>query len=343
MNEKIKRGPAGTMSWQRQVKKIAILFCSITAFGVAGFMLVEGWSFFDSLYMTIITFSTVGFNEVHPLSPGGRIFTVVLIVLGVGTFLYMITSIAEFVVTGQLSGALGRRRMNKAIDALSNHYIVCGYGRVGTQVALELKREGVPFVIIDSNPDSIQACSAEGYIYIEGDASNDEILEEAGIFRARGLVTATDEDADNVYITLSARNLKADLFIVSRANLEKSEYKLLKAGADRVISPYSIGGRRLASLLLRPTVVEFLDVVMHSAEIELLMEEVMINDKSPFVGATMEDVRKRCAAGANILALKKKGGKKLVPNLSPETVVEMGDRFVALGTKDQLRELEGLT
>jgi voltage-gated potassium channel len=343
VHEKIKKGLAETMSWQRQVKKIVLLLFAITAFGVVGFMLVEGWSFFDSLYMTVITFSTVGYNEVHTLSPGGRAFVIVLIVLGVGTFLYMITSIAEFVVTGEITGALGRRRMNKAIDSLNNHYIVCGYGRVGIQVALELKREGVPFVVIDTNPDSIQACSAEGYLYIEGDASNDETLKEAGIFRARGLVTATDEDADNVYITLSARNLKGDLFIVARANLEKSQYKLRKAGADRVISPYSIGGRRLASLLLRPTVVEFLDVVMHSAEIELLMEEVMINEKSPFVGATMEDVRRRCAAGANILALKKKGEKKLVPNPSPETVVEMGDRFVALGTKDQLRELEGLT
>jgi voltage-gated potassium channel len=329
--------------WLRQVRKIVLLFLAVAAFGVAGFMAIEGWSFLDALFMTVVTISTVGYGEVHPLTTYGKVFAIALIFLGVGTFLYVITSIGEFVVSGQLSGALGRRKMKKTIHDLKDHYILCGFGRVGTQVALELQREHVPFVVIDNNPDPIQECSLRGHLYIEGDASNDEVLQEAGIMRAKGLVTATDADADNVYITLSAKGLKSDLFVVARANLEKSEYKLMKAGADRVLSPYSIGGKRLASLLLRPTVVEFLDVVMHGTEIELLMEEVIVREKSPFVGGTMGEVRKRCVAGANILALKKKGGEKMIANPAPETRIDAGDRFVALGTREQLRDLEGQT
>ncbi len=304
---------------------------------------MEGWSFLDALYMTILTISTVGYSEVHPLHPAGRIFVIILIVLGVTTFLYIITTIGEFVVSGQFSGALGRNRMMKKIDALKRHYIVCGLGRVGIQVALELEREKVPFVVIDNNPDSVKESIAHNWMYVEGDASNDEVLIEAGVKRARGLVTATNSDADNVYIVLSAKGLNEKLFVVGRANMEKSEYKLKKAGAERVLSPYSMGGRRLASLLLRPTVVEFLDVVMHSAEIELLMEEVIINDSSPFIGRSIQDVRQKCATGANILALKKKGAKVMIASPAPETVVDVGDRFVALGTREQLRELEGLS
>lgn len=233
--------------------------------------------------------------------------------------------------------------MKKDIDALKNHYIICGFGRVGVQVALELKREGVPFVIIDNNPDAVQRCVEQGYLYIEGNASNDDTLKEAGIERAKGLVTATDSDADNVYVTLSAKNLRGDLFVVARANLEDSEQKLMKAGADRVLSPYSIGGRRLASLLLRPTVVEFLDVVMHSAEIELMMEEVAVHKKSAFVGATMADARIKCINGANILAIKKKRDRNMTVNPSSDIVIETGDKLVAFGTREQLKELEGLS
>lgn len=331
------------MDWEKQIIKIVLLLISIITFGVAGLMFVEGWSFLDALYMTVITMSTVGFREVHPLSSSGMVFVITLIALGVGSFLYIITSLAEYVVAGHLVGALGRRRMKKEIDSLNNHYIICGFGRVGQQVAAELKREGVPCVIIDNDPVSIERCISEGYLYIQGDASNDEVLKKAGIERVKGLVTATDSDADNVYVTLSAKNLRDNIFVVARANTEGSEHKLYKAGADRVLSPYSIGGRRLASLLLRPTVVEFLDVVMHSTEIELIMEEVLVHKNSPFVSAPMADARTRCMTGANILAIKKKGEKKMIATPSPDIIIEAGDRLVVFGTRDQLKELEGLT
>lgn len=330
------------MYWQKQFLKIALLLLSVIIIGVGGFVIVEGWGVLDALYMTLITISTVGFNEVHPLTPYGKVVVIGLIMLGVGSFFYIITALAEFVVSGQFGGALGRRRMKKAIDGLKNHYIICGFGRVGQQVAMELKREGVPYVVIDDSPDSLQRCSAEDCFYVEGDASNDDVLKEAGILRAKGLVTATDSDADNVYIALSAKALSKDIIVVARANLAKSEYKLLKAGADRVISPYSIGGRRLASLLLRPAVVDFLDVVMHGAEIELIMEEVFVHDKSVFAGMTVGEAREKSIRSANILAIKKKDGERVIANPPEDMGIERGDRLIALGTRAQIKELEGM-
>ena len=328
------------MLWERQLKKIPLLLIGAVAFGVIGYMLIEGWSFIDALYMTITTISTVGYDEVKELTPLGRLFTIALIILGVGVFFFIITIIGEYIIAGHLVGAIGRRKMKQKIDAYKDHYIICGFGRVGMQVALELEHEDVPFVIIDNNPESIKRCEQKGYAYIEGDASDDTVLRDAGIDMAKGLVTATDSDADNVYVTLSSKSIKEELLVVARATTAEAGHKLLKAGADRVISPYSIGGKRLASLLLRPTVVEFLDVVMHDIEEELLMEDVFVHEKSRFVGNSIVEAREQCAAGANILAVKKKGAKRMLANPPADTLIETGDHLVALGTKEQLKELE---
>jgi len=328
--------------WLKHFWKIGLLLICVIVLGVAGLMSVEGWSFSDSLYMTLITISTVGFDEVRPLNPQGKILVSVLIVLGVGTFFYIFTTLSEYVVSGHLEGVLWRRRMKKKIDALDGHYIICGFGRVGAQVAKELSEENMPFVVVDSKAEAMSACNDAGYLYVDGDATDDDILKRAGILRARGLVTATDSDADNVYISLSARNLKRDIFIVARSNVEKTEFKLLKAGADRVLSPYSIGGKRLASLLLRPAVVDFLDVVMHTRDIELVLEEVLIRGDSPFVGITMGRARNLCEEGANILAILKKDREGIIPNPPKDLLVAEGDKLVVVGTKRQLSELEGL-
>ena len=330
------------MHWFRHFWKIGLVLVCVVVLGVVGLMAIEGWNFEDALYMTLITISTVGFEEVHPLTLHGKVLVTVLIILGVGTFFYIFTALSEYVVSGQLEGVLGRRKMKKKIDALSGHYIICGFGRVGAQVALELERENVPFVVVDTNSDGLTACAAKGYLYVEGDATDDEVLKSAGILRARGLVTATDSDADNVYVALSARNLKRDLFIVARSNIEKTEFKLLKAGADRVLSPYSIGGKRLASLLLRPAVVDFLDVVMHTRDIELVLEEVLIRADSPFVGITMGEARSLCEEGANILAILKKDSEGIIPNPPRDLLIAEGDKLVVVGTRRQLGELEGL-
>jgi len=328
--------------WLRHFWKIGLLLICVVVLGIAGFMSIEGWSFHDSLYMTFITISTVGFSEVRPLTSQGKSLVVVLIILGVGTFFYIMTTLSEYAVSGQLEGVLGRRRMKKKIDALNGHYVLCGFGRVGAQVAMELSRENIPFVVVDNTAENIAKCAASGYLYVEGDATDDDTLKGAGIARARGLVTATDSDADNVYISLSARNLKRDLFIVARSNMEKTEFKLLKAGADRVLSPYSIGGKRLASLLLRPAVVDFLDVVMHTRDIELVLEEVLISEDSPFAGITMGKARNLCEEGANILAILKKDREGIIPNPTKELSIEAGDKLVVVGTRRQLSELEGL-
>lgn len=330
------------MNWERQIGKIVLIFIFIITIGVAGLMLIEGWTFFDALYMTVITISTVGFHEVHPLTMAGTVFMTGFIILGVGSFLYIITKIAEYIVAGHLQGALEKKRMEKRIDGLDKHYIVCGFGRVGQNIATELKRAGIPFVVIDVNPVSIAKCVEQGYPYIQGNASEDEVLKEAGIMRAAGLVTATDSDAENVYVTLSAKALREDLYVVARASSDEAEHKLLKADADRVLSPYSIAGRRLAGMLLRPNVIELLDVVMHRENNDLLMEELVVRASSALDGATVGEARRRCTLGANILAIKKKSEAKIIPSPGSAVVIGSDDLLVALGTKEQLMELEGL-
>lgn len=331
------------MNWERQIIKVVLIFISMIAFGVAGLMLIEGWSFLDALFMTVITISTVGFREVHPLSQAGTIFIIGFIILGVGSFLYIISKIAEYIVAGHLQGALEKKRMNKKINGLDRHYIVCGFGRVGQNVAFELERAGIAFVVIDISPASIARCAERGYLYVQGNASEDTVLKDAGIMRAAGLVTATDSDAENVYVTLSAKSLRDDLYVVARASSEEAEHKLLKADADRVLSPYSIAGRRLAGMLLRPNVIELLDVVMHRENNDLLMEELLVRERSVLDGMSVGEARHRCTLGANILAIKKKAQDKIIPSPGGAIAIGSDDLLVALGTKEQLKELEGLT
>ncbi len=328
------------MRWERHVLKIVAIFALIVAMGVAGFMYIEGWQFLDSLYMTAITISTVGYSEVYPLSDKGRVFAIILIFVGVGFFIYIISSTAEYLLKGHLAGIIGRRKMKKRIEALKNHCIVCGFGRVGQEVALEFEKSGMDFVVIDKDPDAIKRCAAQGYPYIEGDASHDENLRAAGIDRARGLVSALDSDAANVYVILSAKSLKKNIFAVARSERSESERKLLAAGADRVISPAGIGGRRLASQLLRPAVIEFLDVVMHSADIEIFMEEMKVRKGSRMVGVTMADARRMCTSGANIVAVVKQDGDRLMVEPSVDTVIEEGDMLIVIGTRKQLGQIE---
>lgn len=332
------------MNPKKQIFYIFITMAVIMAFGVTGFMTIEGWSFLDSLYMSVITVSTVGYREVHPPSQAGMIFTIIFIIVGVGTFLYVITSTAEIIIAGHLKGEIGRNRMKKKINELKNHYIVCGFGRVGQLVAKELARSNAHFVVIDINADYIARCVEKGFLCILGSASDDEILKEAGIMRARGLVSAIDSDAENVYVTLSAKNLNSGIHVVARASSDEAGFKLLKARADRVLSPYSHGGKRLANLLLRPNVVEFLDVVMHSDEAQFCMEEIEVRAGSRLVGLSIGEMRHKCTAGANVLAVKKSGEhNKVIASPDAAMLIESGDMLITLGTREQLKQIEGLT
>ena len=314
---------------------------STLAIGVLGYMLIEGWSFHDALYMTIITVTTVGFGEVHPLSASGRIFTSLLILGGVGGIFYTLTTLIQYVMEGPFQNVMRRRRMNSRIHQLTNHFIICGYGNVGAQIAREFSREKVPFAVIELDEKSVEQATSDGFLVLQGDATDEDMLKEAGVERARGLVAASGSDADNTYITLIAKELKPGILIVARANTSGSESKLRRAGADRVIDPHVIGGRRMAMLALRPLVVDFIDTVTTGRDAQLFLEDVEITDTSPLAGLTIEQGGQRLKGGFTVLAIKKKDGR-LLPNPPKETFVELGDQLVVIGTRDELRYLEGM-
>ena len=305
--------------------------------GAIGYVVIEGWSFIDALYMTIITVTTVGYAEVHPLTTAGRIFTIFLIIGGVSGALYTLSVIAGYIIEGHLGTTLGRRRMERTLAKLKEHFILCGYGRVGQEIARIFTEEGVPFVVIDKDQEGIATAEKDGYLYVLADATSDEGLKEAGIERARGLVVAVGSDADSVYITLSARGLRPDLFIEARASSSMAGAKLKKAGANRIIAPYSLGARRMAELALRPAVVDFIDTVIRSRGRDLQMENITVSHDSALAGLTVEETRHRTKAA--ILTISRKGGKLLV-NPSIEETIEAGDRLITLGTKKQLAALE---
>ncbi len=325
------------MSPTRRLLWGVCVLATIIAAGVIGYVVIEEWSFVDALYMTIITITTVGYAEVHPLTTAGQVFSIFLIVGGVSGALYILSIIAVYIIEGQLRTTLGRRRMETKITKLKNHFILCGYGRVGRDIARVFAEEDVPFVVIDKDEESIATAEKNGHLYIQANATSDEGLKEAGIERARGLVVAVGDDADSVYITLSARGLHPDLFIEARASGSEAETKLKKAGANRIISPYSLGARRMAELALRPAVVDFIDTVIRRRGRELQMENITIKHDSALVGLTIEETRHRTKAA--ILAISKKSGK-LVANPPQEETIEGGDRLIALGTRKQLVALE---
>jgi voltage-gated potassium channel len=326
------------MSLERRLLNIGLIFGSIIVLGGVGYALIEGWPWIDAFYMAIITVTTVGFAEVHPLTPAGRLFTAVLIMLGVGGITYSFSALTTYVIAGELQGVLETRRMKHQIGSMMEHYIVCGFGRVGYQVCAELKREGHPLVVVDTNQPSIERARAQGYPVVVGNAGDDQVLHEAGVERARGLVAAVDSDAANLLVVLSARALNRELYIVARANFEDTEAKLLRAGADRVISPYSLGGRRMAQMLLRPDVIDFLDVVMHDESLELLLENLTVGSGCALDRCTVGEARIREKTGTNILGLKRQeGGITISPE--PSTVLCAGDVLVALGTRRQLQSL----
>jgi voltage-gated potassium channel len=312
---------------------------AIVFIGTIGYEVIEGWSLLDSIYMTITTITTVGFREVHPLSDAGRIFTIFVIIGGVGGALYVLTSIMAYLLEGQFGITMGRRRMKNRIARLKDHFILCGYGRVGQEIAQAFSEEGVPFVIIANNQEHLAKADKEGYLYIYGDAASDEVLKEAGIERAHGLVAAVGTDTDNTFITLSAREQRPDLFIEARSSSPEAEGKLRRAGADRIISPHAIGGRRMAMLALRPAVVDFIDTVTYGRGRELELENVDVGSGSQLVGRTMEQARSK--VGITVLAMRKKGGK-LLPNPPGEEIIEEGDRLIVIGTKKRLAALESI-
>jgi len=314
---------------ERRLLTSVLLLLSLLVLGIVGYMLIERWSFLDALYMTVTTVTTVGFREVKPLSDEGRIFTVFLILFGVGVAFYILTSLVALVVEGDLGLALGVRRMRGKIEALRDHYILCGFGRVGAEIVRDFMTRGVPFVIVDSNPEAIERARKQDYLLVEGDATSDAALIEAGIQRARCLLAASDSDSGNTYIVLTAKALNPRLFVVARAGQAATATPMLRAGADRVISPYSIGGRRMALSALQPLVVDFIDTLAAGHHGEQILAELEASKESGLAGMTIEGCFQSCP-GATILALQKASGAIQVGPRGT-TVLELGDRLIVLG------------
>ncbi|MCX5726086.1 MAG: NAD-binding protein [Candidatus Saganbacteria bacterium] len=314
-----------------------ILIVVITA-GVLGYIYIEKWTLVDSIYMVVITLSTVGFREVKELSEAGRLLTISIIIMGVGTVAYTVGQLIELMVEGQIVGFRRRVRMEKDIASLKDHYIICGFGRVGHQIAEEFKSEKVPFVVIDSKPKTAEELSERGIPHIIGDVTSDENLENAGIRRAKGLIACADSDTANVFVTLSSKAINPGLNIISRASNVDTEKKLRKAGADSVISPYLIAGRRMAATALQPIASDFLDVIMHKEHLELQIREKKIRHGSKLIGLSLQQADIKKKSGSTILAIRKPDGRFDLQPLAT-TVIEEEDILVVLGTPGQLESM----
>jgi voltage-gated potassium channel len=322
--------------WRRLAFALAALVAVMVA-GTVGYI-VLGFGVLDAIYQTVTTVTTVGFREVEPLTSAGKIFTIALIVVGVGIALYTLGVIIETLLEGHLPEVFGRRRMERKITGMSDHVVVCGLGRVGRAIARDLAAMGGRPVIVDNDPLRVENLP---YPALLGDATDDDVLDRAGVGRARALVAALDTDAGNLFVTLSARALRPKLFIVARVRLEENEDKLRRAGADRVVNPQSIGGARMAAFVLQPYVTEFVDVVMHDRGIEFRLEEIPVPDSSPIEGCSIREAHVRDRTGALVLALRDPSAS-FTTNPPPETVVKAGQVIIAIGTPGDLEKLQRL-
>jgi voltage-gated potassium channel len=311
-----------------------VLLAVIIVYGVAGYMLIEHWNLLDAFYMVIITISTVGYQEIHPQSGAGRIFTSTLIVTGVATMLYGFGVFAETLADNAFGNYRRERQLERNLNQLRDHFIICGYGRIGTQIVAEFEDHRVPYAVIDQTEEAVGRLRAEGRLHIEGDASSEELLKQAGIERARGLISAVDSDERAVYIVLAARALNPDLYIIARAGRPESIRRLELAGATRAVSPYGMAGHRMAELAVRPALVDVLDT-LHHGEGGIGVEELLVGDGMASIGKTIEDAGLLDPLAAKLLALRRTDGTLFV-SPSPELRLEKGDLLIALGTETQL-------
>ncbi|MBW1719520.1 MAG: potassium channel protein [Deltaproteobacteria bacterium] len=329
------------MYGKRRLLTVASLLLGLWILGITGYVIIEDWNVFDAVYMTTISLTTVGYAEVHPLSQAGRIFTALLITLGVGFFFYALSVLAGAILEGHLKGLLGKKKMEKTISKLKQHFIICGCGRIGMSICRVLKERHYPLVVIENDPSIIQEIEVNNLLYVKGNATHDEILIQAGVERAKGIICVLSTDADNVYITLTARSLNPGLSIVARADDARAENKMIQAGANRVISPYEIGASRMALAVLQPTVTEFLDLAVHSPAFELSIEQVEIDSKSSLNGVSLIDSALRQKLGVTVLAVRQSTGEMTL-TLPPDYIISGGDIVVALGSREGLNSLREL-
>lgn len=319
-----------------------LIFIGLITFGTVGYMLIERLSFWEALYMTVITISTVGYREIVLPSRAGEIFTMIIIISGLATVVYVTTSVVELLLEGRLLDIMGRRRVLRELQDMTGHYIICGYGRVGRQVAKECLARGTSVVVIEKESAVVEACLNDGILAVKGDAAEEIMLREAGLERAAGLVTALSSDADNLFVTMTARMVRPDIYIVGRCNSDNTESKLYRAGADRAISPHNVGGRHMAALLLKPMVCDFLDVVTHGELVELILEDVSVEQGAPVVGRSIRDILVEDLKGIGVLGLKRPK-RDFVINPGGATVLDAGDILIVQGMPDQVKALKGVS
>lgn len=321
-----------------RIRRAFVGLALVMAIGTIGYLLF-GFSFIDALYQTVTTVTTVGFREVHPIeSVGEKLFTIVLVLAGVGTAFYTFGVSLEALVEGHLRTERERRRMDRTLEKLEGHVIVCGWGRVGRACAAYASRDGTPVVVIDRNPDRLVDLP---HLAVVGDVTDDEVLRKAGVERARALVAALETDADNVYVTLSGRSLRPDLVIIARARTESSEPKLHRAGADHVVNPQRLGGDRMAAFAVQPHIMDFLDVVMHDKSLEIRIEEATVAAGSRLAGATLGEAGVLEKTGAQLLAVRTTDGH-FHTNPPPSTCLLAGHVLIAIGTAEQVDALRTL-
>lgn len=324
----------------RRVVLVAGLLVLTLVIGTLGFRLIEGYPWFDAFYMTLTTITTVGYQELYPLSRAGRMFNSVLILFGVSAMFFSVGAVTQTIIDMELRDPLNTRRTKRMIDKLQNHVIVCGFGRVGRNASFELQRARVPFVVMDRSEERVERAIHAGMMAFLADSTRDESLREAGVARARGLIAALATDADNLFVILSAKNLNRSLAVVTRAAEEDAEEKLRRAGADTVFAPYTMAGLRLAQALLRPHVAQFLDFTTKNIGLEVAIEQVRVAAGTEFVGKTLREMQIRRELGIIVLAIRKASGD-MVFNPPAETEICAGDFLIVMGEQMHLQNLEG--
>jgi voltage-gated potassium channel len=331
-----------TSQFSKRILLSFIVLITIYVVGFVGYMIIEDMSLLDAIFMTTITITTVGYGVVKDLSSVGTIFTIVLIIIGTGAAAYIIINLADFLLSEFLLGRLHRRRVAKMISKLKNHYIICGLGRVGNNIALELQKDNSDFIVIDNADEPIEVCKNNNWVFIQGDASTDEILLEAGIEKAKAIFATLHTDPENVYITLSSKALNPDIFIVARAKALETISRLEMAGAHRVVSPQIIGGKRMVSLAKQPTVIDFLDTLLSTEDIEISLAEIEIEPGSRIDGITIKKANQLYQFEALVVSIIEKGHKVTVSQVSASTLIKAGHKLIVVGVIDQIQKLSEL-
>lgn len=335
------RGTSSGLSWARGPGLGLLLVAVVTLGGTLGYVVIEGWDVWDAFFMTVISVTTAGYGYVHPLSRAGEAWTSVVLFAGVATLFYTAFVVMGLVVDGTLHLGFEQRRFKRMLDELTNHFIICGYGRIGSTIAEEFRRQGVPYVIIDRDSDKVHEVIASGGLAVEADASREEVLQRVGLMRARGLIAAVSTDAENVYAVLTARVMRPDLFIIARVESDDAELKLRRAGADRVISPYTLGAIQMAHTALRPAVVDFMRLATSSEHLDLSAEQVELSPQSTLAERSLRDSELRQRFGVIVVAIRRETGH-MEFNPSPESMLHGGDQLVLLGSAEQLRQLDAV-